>query len=153
MATTVHPNSPDPTATTTTPPSPSPPPPQENPPSSADAAEPAAVVGSGGGEIAALDQQLAVVGGAGVAEEGKSPPGGGKLVAEAMRKHAAPRSSRYHGVTRLKWSGKYEAHLWDNASQVEGRKRKGKHGAYFVASLQRLRIVQGSSVSIELPVV
>ncbi|KAM0889522.1 hypothetical protein ACQ4PT_027650 [Festuca glaucescens] len=124
MATTVHPHSPDPTATTiTTPPSPSPPPPQENPPSSA---EPAAVDGSGGGEIPAPDQQLAVV-----AEDGKSPPGGGKLVAEAMRKHAAPRSSRFHGVTRLKWSGKFEAHLWDNASQVEGRKRKGKHGAYF----------------------
>jgi AP2-like factor (ANT lineage) len=87
-------------------------------------------------------------------------------VAEAMRKHAAPRSSRFHGVTRwgkrnpraasltcsfihtavicvdsivsavchrrtdrLKWSGKFEAHLWDNASQVQGRKRKGKHGA------------------------
>uniref|UniRef100_A0A804RGD0 AP2/ERF domain-containing protein n=1 Tax=Zea mays TaxID=4577 RepID=A0A804RGD0_MAIZE len=46
---------------------------------------------------------------------------------EAMRKYAAPRSSRFHGVTRLKWSGKYEAHLWDNTSQVEGRKRKGKH--------------------------
>lgn len=29
---------------------------------------------------------------------------------------------------RLKWSGKFEAHLWDNTSQVEGRKRKGKHG-------------------------
>ncbi|CAM0911132.1 unnamed protein product [Alopecurus aequalis] len=134
MATTVHPHSPDPTATTTTtttttPPPPSPPPPQENPPSSADAAEPADVAGSAGGEIAALDQQLAVVDGAGasVAEEGKTPPGGGKLVAEAMRKYAAPRSSRYHGVTRLKWSGKFEAHLWDNTSQVEGRKRKGKH--------------------------
>ncbi|KAM0889521.1 hypothetical protein ACQ4PT_027650 [Festuca glaucescens] len=123
MATTVHPHSPDPTATTiTTPPSPSPPPPQENPPSSA---EPAAVDGSGGGEIPAPDQQLAVV-----AEDGKSPPGGGKLVAEAMRKHAAPRSSRFHGVTRLKWSGKFEAHLWDNASQVEGRKRKGKHAQF-----------------------
>ncbi|KAM0849766.1 hypothetical protein ACQ4PT_053522 [Festuca glaucescens] len=134
MATTVHPHSPDPTATTTitTPPSPSSPPPQENPPSSTDAAEPAAVDGSGGGEIAALSQQLAVVdgAGAGVAEDGKSPPGGGKLVAEAMRKHAAPRSSRFHGVTRLKWSGKFEAHLWDNASQVEGRKRKGKHAQF-----------------------
>jgi len=30
----------------------------------------------------------------------------------------------------LKWSGKFEAHLWDNTSQVEGRKRKGKHGAF-----------------------
>lgn len=88
-----------------------------------------AAAAEAGGEIAALDKQLAVVGGgeerrpAGSASAG----GGGKLVAEAMRKYAAPRSSRFHGVTRLKWSGKYEAHLWDNTSQVEGRKRKGKH--------------------------
>nr|AVY91845.1 ovule development [Saccharum hybrid cultivar SP80-3280] len=88
-----------------------------------------------GGEIAALDKQLAVVGGeerrpggAGAASAGGG--GGGKLVAEAMRKYAAPRSSKFHGVTRLKWSGKYEAHLWDNTSQVDGRKRKGKHGSY-----------------------
>ncbi|XP_020110672.1 AP2-like ethylene-responsive transcription factor AIL1 [Ananas comosus] len=51
----------------------------------------------------------------------------GSLLAAAMKKYAVPRSSSYHGVTRLKWSGKYEAHLWDNTSQVEGRKRKGKH--------------------------
>nr|XP_010939526.1 AP2-like ethylene-responsive transcription factor PLT2 [Elaeis guineensis] len=51
----------------------------------------------------------------------------GTLLAAAMKKYAAPRSSSYHGVTRLKWSGKFEAHLWDNRSQVEGRKRKGKH--------------------------
>ncbi|XP_042453946.1 AP2-like ethylene-responsive transcription factor AIL1 [Zingiber officinale] len=49
------------------------------------------------------------------------------LVAAAMKKYAAPRSSSYHGVTKLKWSGKFEAHLWDNTSRVEGRKRKGKH--------------------------
>ncbi|KAK1609130.1 hypothetical protein QYE76_032803 [Lolium multiflorum] len=114
MATTVHPHSPSPSpdptpTTTTTPPSPSPPPP---PPSSAVDVS----------EIAPPGQHLAVV-----AEDGKPAPGGGKLVAEAMRKHAAPRSSRFHGVTRLKWSGKFEAHLWDNASQVQGRKRKGKH--------------------------
>ncbi|XP_006659172.1 AP2-like ethylene-responsive transcription factor PLT2 [Oryza brachyantha] len=81
-----------------------------------------------GEEIAALDEQQAVADGGG--DEGRAAAGGGgggKLVAEAMRKYAAPRSSRYHGVTRLKWSGKYEAHLWDNTSQVEGRKRKGKH--------------------------
>ncbi|XP_020575716.1 AP2-like ethylene-responsive transcription factor PLT2 [Phalaenopsis equestris] len=51
----------------------------------------------------------------------------GTLLAAAMRKYAVPRSSCYHGVTKLKWSGKYEAHLWDNTSKVEGRKRKGKH--------------------------
>ncbi|XP_074587089.1 uncharacterized protein LOC141842979 [Curcuma longa] len=49
------------------------------------------------------------------------------LVAAAMKKYAAPRSSSFHGVTKLKWSGKFEAHLWDNTSRVEGRKRKGKH--------------------------
>uniref|UniRef100_A0A0E0LRR9 AP2/ERF domain-containing protein n=1 Tax=Oryza punctata TaxID=4537 RepID=A0A0E0LRR9_ORYPU len=98
--------------------------------------EPAA---AGGEEIAALDEQLAVAdgggGGGGGGDDEKAAAaegggGGGKLVAEAMRKYAAPRSSRYHGVTRLKWSGKFEAHLWDNTSQVEGRKRKGKHGSY-----------------------
>ncbi|GJN39567.1 hypothetical protein PR202_gb28692 [Eleusine coracana subsp. coracana] len=127
---TVHPGSPGPTDTP-----PAPPPREErngdapDPPAGAgDAAAPA----DAGGEIAALDKQLAVV----VSGELSKPPaagasgggGGGKLVAEAMRKYAPPRSSRFHGVTRLKWSGKYEAHLWDNTSQVEGRKRKGKHG-------------------------
>ncbi|XP_066352813.1 AP2-like ethylene-responsive transcription factor CRL5 isoform X2 [Miscanthus floridulus] len=104
--------------------------------------EPAAAAAAGaeaGGEIAALDKQLAVVvggveerrpAGSGSGAGAASTGGGGKLVAEAMRKYAAPRSSRFHGVTRLKWSGKYEAHLWDNTSQVKGRKRKGKHGSY-----------------------
>ncbi|XP_078179882.1 AP2-like ethylene-responsive transcription factor AIL5 isoform X2 [Carex rostrata] len=49
------------------------------------------------------------------------------LVAAAIKKHAAPRSSKYHGVTRLKWSGKFEAHLWDNIHCAPGRKRKGRH--------------------------
>ncbi|KAG2614849.1 AP2-like ethylene-responsive transcription factor PLT2 [Panicum virgatum] len=116
---------------------PTPSPPQEGwhgdapgPPAASGEPPAAAAVAGPGGEIAALDKQLAVVGGG---EETKPDGGasagasGGKLVAEAMRKYAAPRSSRFHGVTRLKWSGKYEAHLWDNTSQVEGRKRKGKH--------------------------
>lgn len=66
--------------------------------------EPAAAAGAeeAGGEIAALDKQLAVGGEerrpAGAASAGGG--GGGKLVAEAMRKYAAPRSSRFHGVTR-----------------------------------------------------
>jgi len=118
-----------------TPAGPTPSPPQEGRhddapgPPAASGESPAAA--GPGGEIAALDKQLAVVSGGeerkpdGGASAGAG--GGGKLVAEAMRKYAAPRSSRFHGVTRLKWSGKYEAHLWDNTSQVEGRKRKGKH--------------------------
>ncbi|XP_020572790.1 AP2-like ethylene-responsive transcription factor PLT2 isoform X2 [Phalaenopsis equestris] len=54
----------------------------------------------------------------------------GGVLAMAMRKYAVPKSSCYHGVTRLKWSGKYEAHLWDKTSRVEGSRRKGKHGSY-----------------------
>ncbi|XP_047082535.1 AP2-like ethylene-responsive transcription factor BBM1 [Lolium rigidum] len=36
------------------------------------------------------------------------------------------RSSCFHGVTRHRWSGKYEAHLWDSTCRVEGRRRKGR---------------------------
>ncbi|KAG1342467.1 AP2-like ethylene-responsive transcription factor BBM1 [Cocos nucifera] len=74
-----------------------------------------------------------------LAASGKSPEKKvGTLLAAAMKKYAAPRSSSYHGVTKLKWSGKFEAHLWDNTSQVEGRKRKGKHeDTYMVFSLPR----------------
>ncbi|KAL6840839.1 hypothetical protein ACP4OV_029365 [Aristida adscensionis] len=156
----VHPHSPGPTAPPPPPPQQQQQQQEATPagdapdPPSGDAPDPPAPAeADGGGEIAALDKQHAVVGaggnGGGGAEEKKEAAGGGgggggggagggggggggggKLVGEAMRKYAAPRSSRYHGVTRLKWSGKYEAHLWDNTSQVEGRKRKGKHGSY-----------------------
>ncbi|KAJ3677354.1 hypothetical protein LUZ60_003078 [Juncus effusus] len=82
--------------------------------------EPAGEIrGETGREIVAVDQAKDV---GSVVLAGKSP-----LLAAAMQKYATPRSSSYHGVTRLKWSGKFEAHLWDNLSQVEGRKRKGKH--------------------------
>lgn len=36
------------------------------------------------------------------------------------------RTSNFRGVTRHRWTGKYEAHLWDNSTITEGRKRKGK---------------------------
>ncbi|XP_015689373.1 AP2-like ethylene-responsive transcription factor PLT1 isoform X2 [Oryza brachyantha] len=39
---------------------------------------------------------------------------------------AGTRSSSFHGVTRHRWSGKYEAHLWDSSCRMEGRRRKGK---------------------------
>ncbi|PKA66627.1 AP2-like ethylene-responsive transcription factor AIL5 [Apostasia shenzhenica] len=63
-----------------------------------------------------------------VAKCGEKRVGG--LLAAAMKKYTVPRSSCYHGVTKLKWSGKYEAHLWDNTSRVEGSRRKGKHGIF-----------------------
>ncbi|MCL7036744.1 hypothetical protein MKW94_004818 [Papaver nudicaule] len=40
------------------------------------------------------------------------------------------RTSKYHGVTRHFWTGKYEAHLWDNSYIREGHRRKGKQGQY-----------------------
>ncbi|XVF61402.1 hypothetical protein PTKIN_Ptkin08bG0126800 [Pterospermum kingtungense] len=40
------------------------------------------------------------------------------------------RTSQYRGVTRHRWTGRYEAHLWDNSCKKEGQKRKGKQGGY-----------------------
>ncbi|WOL11792.1 AP2-like ethylene-responsive transcription factor AIL7 [Canna indica] len=36
------------------------------------------------------------------------------------------RTSIYRGVTRHRWTGRYEAHLWDNTCRREGQKRKGR---------------------------
>ncbi|OAY69699.1 AP2-like ethylene-responsive transcription factor AIL5 [Ananas comosus] len=38
------------------------------------------------------------------------------------------RTSIYRGVTR--WTGRYEAHLWDNSCRREGQSRKGRQGGY-----------------------
>ncbi|CAL9132771.1 unnamed protein product [Musa textilis] len=38
------------------------------------------------------------------------------------------RTSQYRGVTRHRWTGRYEAHLWDNTCKQEGQTRKGKQG-------------------------
>lgn len=35
------------------------------------------------------------------------------------------RTSIYRGVTRHRWTGRYEAHLWDNSCRREGQARKG----------------------------
>ncbi|KAL2325270.1 hypothetical protein Fmac_024328 [Flemingia macrophylla] len=40
------------------------------------------------------------------------------------------RTSIYRGVTRHRWTGRFEAHLWDNSSRREGQTRKGKQGGY-----------------------
>ncbi|KAA8538263.1 hypothetical protein F0562_027914 [Nyssa sinensis] len=36
------------------------------------------------------------------------------------------RTSQYRGVTRHRWTGRYEAHLWDNSCTKEGQTRKGR---------------------------
>uniref|UniRef100_A0ACD5XBN1 Uncharacterized protein n=2 Tax=Avena sativa TaxID=4498 RepID=A0ACD5XBN1_AVESA len=47
----------------------------------------------------------------------------------AARKSAdtfGQRTSIYRGVTRHRWTGRYEAHLWDNSCRREGQTRKGR---------------------------
>uniref|UniRef100_J3LKJ7 AP2/ERF domain-containing protein n=1 Tax=Oryza brachyantha TaxID=4533 RepID=J3LKJ7_ORYBR len=36
------------------------------------------------------------------------------------------RTSQFRGVTRHRWTGRYEAHLWDNTCRKEGQTRKGR---------------------------
>ncbi|KAL5988631.1 hypothetical protein ACLOJK_026729 [Asimina triloba] len=43
---------------------------------------------------------------------------------------AIKRSSRFRGVSRHRWTGRYEAHLWDKGSWNVTQKKKGKQGAY-----------------------
>ncbi|KAK7266325.1 hypothetical protein RIF29_18968 [Crotalaria pallida] len=40
------------------------------------------------------------------------------------------RSSRFRGVSRHRWTGRFEAHLWDKLSWNITQKKKGKQGAY-----------------------
>lgn len=42
------------------------------------------------------------------------------------------RSSRFRGVSRHRWTGRYEAHLWDKLSWNVTQKKKGKQGNFFV---------------------
>ncbi|KAI0518754.1 hypothetical protein KFK09_006190 [Dendrobium nobile] len=49
------------------------------------------------------------------------------------RESPLQRSSVYRGVTRHRWTGRYEAHLWDKNSWNESQNKKGKQvylGAY-----------------------
>ncbi|KAJ6378957.1 hypothetical protein OIU78_029051 [Salix suchowensis] len=39
------------------------------------------------------------------------------------------RTSIYRGVTRHRWTGRYEAHLWDNSCRREGQARKGRQAS------------------------
>ncbi|GAV78334.1 AP2 domain-containing protein [Cephalotus follicularis] len=40
------------------------------------------------------------------------------------------RSSIYRGVTRHRWTGRFEAHLWDKSSWNSNQNKKGRQGAY-----------------------
>ncbi|GJN33958.1 hypothetical protein PR202_gb22589 [Eleusine coracana subsp. coracana] len=44
------------------------------------------------------------------------------------RESPSQRSSVYRGVTRHRWTGRFEAHLWDKNSWNESQNKKGKQG-------------------------
>uniref|UniRef100_A0A453KWJ3 AP2/ERF domain-containing protein n=1 Tax=Aegilops tauschii subsp. strangulata TaxID=200361 RepID=A0A453KWJ3_AEGTS len=46
------------------------------------------------------------------------------------RESPSQRSSVHRGVTRHRWTGRFEAHLWDKNSWNESQNKKGKQGAY-----------------------
>ncbi|GAB2260178.1 hypothetical protein Droror1_Dr00011033 [Drosera rotundifolia] len=58
--------------------------------------------------------------------------GGGGGVRKVMSDHHTfgQRTSIFRGVTRHRWTGRYEAHLWDNSCRREGQARKGRQGGY-----------------------
>ncbi|KAL8513022.1 hypothetical protein ACS0TY_019269 [Phlomoides rotata] len=43
---------------------------------------------------------------------------------------AGKRSSIYRGVTRHRWTGRYEAHLWDKSTWNQNQNKKGKQGEF-----------------------
>ncbi|CAD5179692.1 unnamed protein product [Musa acuminata subsp. malaccensis] len=80
-------------------------------------------------------------GGESSSSENKQKDGNGSgLDAQSGAMEAVPRksidtfgqrTSIYRGVTRHRWTGRYEAHLWDNSCRREGQTRKGRQaGGY-----------------------
>ncbi|RDX66050.1 Ethylene-responsive transcription factor WRI1, partial [Mucuna pruriens] len=51
-------------------------------------------------------------------------------VGENSTINTSKRSSKFRGVSRHRWTGRYEAHLWDKLSWNITQKKKGKQGAY-----------------------
>ncbi|KAL9323239.1 hypothetical protein ACSQ67_011292 [Phaseolus vulgaris] len=51
-----------------------------------------------------------------------------------------PRTSPYRGVTRHRWTGRYEAHLWDKTSWNQSQNKKGKQGSLFLSLCSSLSV-------------
>ncbi|XP_072991880.1 AP2-like ethylene-responsive transcription factor BBM2 [Typha latifolia] len=82
---------------------------------------------------------LVAGGGESSSSEGKQKGSASGLDAQSAAIEAVPRksidtfgqrTSIYRGVTRHRWTGRYEAHLWDNSCRREGQTRKGRQGGY-----------------------
>ncbi|RID63093.1 hypothetical protein BRARA_E02119 [Brassica rapa] len=73
---------------------------------------------------------------------GDNTSGGALAVAETATPRRAldtfgQRTSIYRGVTRHRWTGRYEAHLWDNTCRREGQSRKGRQEAQALESSRK----------------
>ncbi|KAJ9546129.1 hypothetical protein OSB04_025836 [Centaurea solstitialis] len=87
--------------------------------------------GGGGGDSGCSDnkrQQAEAVTVAAVDSGGGG--GGSEAVPRKSIDTFGQRTSIYRGVTRHRWTGRYEAHLWDNSCRREGQVRKGRQGGY-----------------------
>ncbi|XP_057848646.1 AP2-like ethylene-responsive transcription factor CRL5 [Cryptomeria japonica] len=58
------------------------------------------------------------------------PSSDNKTLSLNQARRTSVRTSKYRGVARHKWTGRYEAYLWDNSFIKEGHKRKGRQGGY-----------------------
>ncbi|GMH11414.1 hypothetical protein Nepgr_013255 [Nepenthes gracilis] len=80
----------------------------------------------------AVDDKKQQNGGGNVTSSGGIEPGG--TATQAVNRKSidtfGQRTSIYRGVTRHRWTGRYEAHLWDNSCTREGQTRKGRQGGY-----------------------
>ncbi|XP_062228650.1 AP2-like ethylene-responsive transcription factor BBM2 [Phragmites australis] len=83
-----------------------------------------------GGTMAARKDDSGGSGGAGALVAVSTGTGGSGTSAEASARKTVDtfgqRTSIYPGVTRHRWTGRYEAHLWDNSCRREGQTRKGR---------------------------
>ncbi|CAL4949522.1 unnamed protein product [Urochloa decumbens] len=86
--------------------------------------------------LAAAAAAAASTEGAGGKVAGDGAEGGGAVADAVQQRKAAAadtfgqRTSIYRGVTKHRWTGRYEAHLWDNSCRREGQTRKGRQGGY-----------------------
>ncbi|XP_026383004.1 AP2-like ethylene-responsive transcription factor AIL1 isoform X2 [Papaver somniferum] len=82
--------------------------------------------GSGGAESSSSENNKQKTNGTTTALDS---PTAGAIVEAVPRKSIdtfGQRTSIYRGVTRHRWTGRYEAHLWDNSCRREGQTRKGR---------------------------
>ncbi|KAG2604177.1 hypothetical protein PVAP13_4NG050400 [Panicum virgatum] len=90
----------------------------------------APVAAGGGGAVKSVKRRKREPSSVVTASNGKEEAGGDKSAAGS---NAAKRSSRFRGVSRHRWTGRFEAHLWDKGTWNPTQKKKGKQvylGAY-----------------------